>query len=121
MPAKYKDLSRPRWTLVWYFIFTLTFLVFCLLPYLQAEFLTLIYAEKIPIKEFCQKARPFISLTQAKIISLEKQRKRMQIYCLYQNPEENLRLTLVKESKLWRVILIERLNRERNLYWPIYL
>lgn len=118
---KFKDFSNS-WNNLWNFILFFTFIVFLLLSYLQAELLTFLYSSKAPIREFCKQIKPFEVLIGVKIIYLEKQKREMQVYCLYQNSQENLKLTLVRQlsKEVWKVLLIEKLNKDGNLYWPIY-
>jgi hypothetical protein len=86
--------------------------------YIQAEIVTNLYAKDIPnIEELC--AKKSSDLKGYKLLKYEKYRKELVMYCLYENPKLNTRIT-ANLTNIWTVVQTDKLNEKGGLYWPIY-
>lgn len=86
----------------------------------QTEILTRVYKDEIAMDKICEKldSKDF---KYGKIIAYENYKKSAQIYCIFKNPNQNLRVFLTKDNDTWKTWVFEPLNKKNSLYWPIYL
>ena len=88
--------------------------------YINTEIRTNLYLSQITnINELCQVDKN-PDFKYARILRLERAFNDASIYCIYEDYTKNVRLDLNYRREKWEVYLTTRLNKDSNLYWPIY-
>ncbi len=89
--------------------------------YIRAETATNLYLKEIKnISELCETAEN-PDFKYAKVINYEKALTKAKVYCIYEDSSKNLELNLILEEDKGRIYLIKKINKDRNLYWPVYI
>ncbi|MEM1312735.1 MAG: hypothetical protein AAGF07_04705 [Patescibacteria group bacterium] len=97
------------------------FIGFLIFSYITAELNTRMYADQFDNLDLLCSTDVNEDFKYLKVISYEKAFNRASVYCVYEDSSKNLRLDLNYRESEWQVYLTTRLNKKRNLYWPIYL
>jgi hypothetical protein len=109
---------------LWPYLNTLAIIFFlCLFlwSYLQTEISTWAYANQINnIEQLCLDSSEKSTLKFYKILWYNKSLESAAVYCIYDQQEKNSRLEISKNQE-WRITYSTKLNKERSLYWPIYI
>lgn len=111
-------------TSLWPYLNTVAVILFLLLfiwSYVQTEITTWAYANQISnLEQLCLDSAEKSNLKFYKILWYNKGLESATVYCIYDQPEKNTRLEINKNLE-WRINYSTKLNKERNLYWPIYV
>jgi len=89
--------------------------------YFQVEAATAAFSDDlIGAQESCSRVSD--SLKYYKVIYYHASRGEAKIYCIYDNSKENREITLNRrdENSVWEVVVVNHLNTNRSLYWPVY-
>jgi len=111
-------------TVFWPYLNTIAIIIFFLLliwSYIQTEIVTWAYAGQVSnIEKLCLDSSEKSNLKFYKILWYDKGLESATVYCIYDQSEKNTRLEINKNEE-WRINYSTKLNKERNLYWPIYV
>jgi hypothetical protein len=107
-----KDFSPIATTIILGLVLILIFF-----PYIQTEINDNFYAQQLNQIKLC-KTDKNPDFKQMKLIYLEKFRSSAKVYCLYDNQEKNISMTLYFSGENWNVEYSRLLSE--GFYWPIY-
>jgi hypothetical protein len=113
------SLFRPhRFVYIFFLVFTT---IFVLWPYIEAEYYTKNFSNLINPTSVCTENFTNINLKFTKIIKLERYRGFAKIFCFSFDPLKSVEAEIVERQKGWQVVFSEKLNKNRNFYWPMYV
>lgn len=129
------DLSLHKKYRFWVIIIFLFIPILTCFPYVKTEILTSFFSSKSDFKDVCDSNFPKNStqnnnsnLRYFKIIDLDFSRNNLQIYCIFDNSDQNVSLSLEKTTKTeegkddkWSIILTKKLNEKGYFYYPFYI
>jgi TusA-related sulfurtransferase len=115
---KLESLNIKDYTNWVYFFFGFFVLFSLLFSYIKAEILTTTTASEFDIPEICNN---FENLKFYKITDFQSVRGVAEIQCIYKESSNNQEVKMNRSNNKWKVVFREKLNRERKIYWPIYL
>lgn len=95
-------------------------ILFLVFPYIQTTLLTSLYtSDESQFAKICRELDK--SFSKLYILDYEPQFKKAKIDCLYSTSSANRRIKLYKRNTGWKVESSMLLNKERSMYWPIFL
>jgi hypothetical protein len=97
----------------------LVVVLFISFPYLQAEYYSWRYSNAINLENICKEYKQTEKLRDSKLIFYSIPQRKAEMYCFYENRDQDALLTLEKRND-WYIIFSMKTSDENFFRLPIY-
>jgi hypothetical protein len=117
-----KTIERKNiWPIVGYLV-VLFIVLFGALGYIQVEIRTALYSEDLGDLSVVCAQYTDTAFKEHKVIEFNKSRGFAEVLCLYEDADENRSVELnqrdIEES--WEAVVVNKINDDTSVYWPVY-